>query len=216
MSLPKPYYEEPGIQIYHGDCREILPFEVDVLLTDPPYGIGYKSGWEGKLARSIEGDLDTEPRDQALALQEGTPALVFGTYRSPAPTATRQILIWDTKGALGMGDLSLPWKPSHQQIHVIGSGFTGRRDTDVLSYAPVQATAKNGRLHPHQKPLALIVNLLGKCPPGVVLDPFMGSGTTLLAAKNLGRKAIGIEVSEEYCQIAARRLQQEVLPLEVY
>jgi site-specific DNA-methyltransferase (adenine-specific) len=121
------------------------------------------------------------------------------------------VLIWDTKGALGMGDLSLPWKPAHQEVYVIGAGFTGQRTSDVLCYAPVQAKAANGRVHPHQKPVNLLCDLISKCPPGTVLDPFMGSGSTLRAAKDLGRKAIGIEVDEAYCEIAARRMGQEVL-----
>ena len=119
------------------------------------------------------------------------------------------LLIWDTKGANGMGDLSIPWKPSHQEIYVWGSGFVGHRGSDVLSFPPEQSF---GRDHPHAKPVDLMQELVGKTT-GTVLDPFMGSGTTLVAAKNLGRKAIGIEIEERYCEIAALRCSQGVLAL---
>jgi len=212
VTLPTPYYDRDGITIYHGDCREILPLlTADVLVTDPPFGIDYESGHFGTLARSIDGDEDTAARDEALRLWGDRPALVFGSWRAPRPAATRMVLIWDTLGALGMGDLSLPWKPAHQEIYVLGSGFTGHRGTDVLSFPPVQSMAANGRLHPHEKPVPLLRALIEKCPAGTVLDPFMGSGTTLRAAADLGRRAIGIEINEDYCRIAVERLRQGVL-----
>lgn len=216
MSLPRPFYEDGSVTIYHGDMRGIGPRIVwgDVLVTDPPYGIDYNSGRRrADLAASIEGDRDTSLRDELLDEWWPKPALVFGTWRIPRPKDTKARLIWDTKGALGMGDLSIPWKPSDQEIYVLGSGFTGHRGSNVLSVAPVQSTAKNGRLHPHQKPVALMAALLEKCPDGTVTDPFMGSGSTLVAAKQLGRKAIGIELEERYCEIAAERCSQEVLDL---
>lgn len=217
----KPYYDDGrGIVIYHGDCREILPHlpKVDLVLTDPPYGIAYDTGhrvpgvtpWSGQ----IYCDENTSARDQALALLDGLPMLVFGSRKCNPPAGTRMVLVWDKGAALGMGDLELPWKPSSEEIYVIGKGFRGKRDESNVIYAhPTQAMAKNGRVHPNEKPIKLIQKLLHKCPAGVVCDPFMGSGTTLRAAKDLGRKAIGIEIEERYCEIAARRLAQEVLAL---
>jgi DNA modification methylase len=210
-----PYYQEPGITIYHGDCREVLDWRAaDVLLTDPPYGIYYHSGarrLEGN-ACSIIGDEDTILRDFVLSVWKG-PALVFGTWRVPKPAHTRGVLVWDKGGALGMGDLSLPWKFDHEEIYVLGSGFVGSRDSgSVLRCAPEQSI---GRAHPHQKPVHLITRLLTKCPAGIVSDPFMGVGTTLRAAKDLGRQAIGIEIEERYCEIAVNRLRQGVLPLAI-
>lgn len=213
----KPYYEHGGITIFHGDCRDSLDDLRDVaaVVMDPPYGIAYQSGRFGVLAREIVGDEDTSLRDAVICqIRPGTPMLVFGSWKQPRPAGTHTLLVWDTKGALGMGDLSVPWKPSHQEIYVIGKGFTGRRDTDVLSYAPVQSTAANGRVHPHQKPVDLLIALIAKCPEtGAILDPFCGSGSALVAAKNLGRRAIGVEIEERYCEIAAKRLSQEVLDL---
>lgn len=214
MGLPSPYYQDTAVKIYHGDCREIMTVLVaDVMVTDPPFGISYMSGWDGVLDRSIVGDDSAELRDFILSLWRPRPALIFGSWKVWRPPETRMVLIWDTQGALGMGDLSLPWKPSHQEVYVLGHGFSGPRTSDVLSFHPCQSTALRGRTHPHEKPLPLLCELVNKCPPGIVLDPFMGSGTTLRAAKDLGRNAIGIEIEERYCEIAAKRMSQEVLQL---
>jgi hypothetical protein len=211
------YYQDDHVTLHLGDCLRLMdggtwPHIADVMVSDVPYGIAYESGARRRtLARSIEGDADTSARDAALAMWGDRPALIFGTWRRPRPKATRQVLIWDTKGALGMGALDLPWKPSHQEIYVLGKGFTGRRGSDVLTYAPVQSLGYNGRVHPHEKPVTLMAALIDKCPPGVIADPFAGSGATLVAAKQLGRKAIGVELEEKYCEIIARRLDQGVL-----
>jgi site-specific DNA-methyltransferase (adenine-specific) len=210
-----PYYEDQWVRLFHGDCREITDWvAADVLFTDPPYGIAYQSGKDGTLPRSIAGDEDTTLRDQALVRWGNRPALVFGTWRPPRPAATHTRLVWDTKGALGMGDLSVPWKPSDQEIYVLGKGFTGRRDSNIIVCAPVQSMATNGRLHPHEKPVALLAALLGKCPPGVIADPFAGSGSLGVAAKMLGRRAVLVELDERYCEITAKRLAQDSLPFE--
>lgn len=212
----KPYYEDDLVTLYHGDCMlneggDWLE-DGDVLVTDPPYGIDYRSNAQRvSMARSIHGDKDTTARDKVLELWGDQPALVFGTWRIERPTATRQLLIWDTKGALGMGAMDLPWKPAHQEVYVLGKGFEGPRTTDVLRFAPVQAMASNGRLHPHEKPIALMAELIRKCPGEYVVDPFAGSGSTLVAAKQESRHAIGVEINEEYCEIAAKRLSQDLL-----
>ena len=214
-----PYYEDDLVVLYHGDCMAFDEWKVGgkVLVTDPPYGIDYRSNSrhsEGsQLARSIAGDKDTSARDAVLDAwgDRFRPALIFGTWRIPRPETTRQVLIWDTKGALGMGALDLPWKPSHQEVYVIGHGFTGRRGSDVLTHAPVQSLGYNGRQHPHEKPIGLMQDLIDKCPPGAVVDPFAGSGSTLVAAKQIGRRAVGVELEERYCEIAAKRLAQDTL-----
>jgi hypothetical protein len=105
----KPYYEDSQVTLYHGDCREATAWlDADVLVTDPPYGIAYNSGSRREnLAASIVGDEDTSLRDWALEAW-GRSALVFGTWRIPRPAGTHTRLIWDTKGALGMGNLSCP------------------------------------------------------------------------------------------------------------
>lgn len=209
--MSAPFYTDELVQLWHGDYRDHLAWlEANVLFTDPPYGIAYKSGSRrDTLAASIAGDLDTSERDDALELWGDRPALVFGTWRAPRPPGTHTRLIWDTKGALGMGDLSVPWKPSDQEIYVLGHGFKGRRSSNVIVCPPVQSMSRNGRQHPHEKPVALLAadDLMGKCPPGVLADPFAGSGSLGVAAKMMGRRAVLVEVDERYCEIAAKRLQ---------
>jgi DNA methylase len=209
------FHEEPGITLYCGDCREVLSeIHADVLLTDPPYGIAYTTGWRSPLdmARHVAGDHSTELRDFVLAWWGNEkPALVFGSWRVTKPAGTRTVLIYDKGGATGMGDLALPWKPSHEEIYVLGRGFVGSRDCGSVLQGRIQSTAYRGRFHVTEKDHRTLGALLSKCPDGIVLDPFSGCGSTLVAAKNLGRRAIGIEIEPRYCEIAVKRLRQEVL-----
>jgi DNA modification methylase len=215
-----PYYQDEQTCLYHGDCREVLAWlEADVLLVDPPYGIDYDSGSpRDELAASIEGDKDTTVRDDVLALWGDRPALVFGTWRIPRPDGVQERLIWDSKGALGMGDLSIPWKRADQEIYVLGhtttGGFRGHRSSNVLVCPPVQSMARNGRLHPHEKPVPLLAALIEKCPPGVLADPCAGSGSLGVAAKLLGRKAVLVESDARYLDKIVRRLDQGALTFD--
>lgn len=198
-------------QVLEGDWRDYPEAfrAANACIMDPPYGIGYQSNSRssGAVRQSIRGDADTTERDDALALWGDRPALVFGSWKRPRPAGTHTLLVWDTKGALGMGDLSVPWKPSHQEVYVLGHGFTGPRGTDVLRYAPVQAMASNGRVHPHQKPVDLLVALLEKCPrEWLVLDTFAGSGSLGVACVRTGHAYIGIEIDGADVAIARRRI----------
>jgi site-specific DNA-methyltransferase (adenine-specific) len=202
-----PYYQDSLVTIYHGDCRDVAEWlDADVMLTDPPYGMAYVSGWK---ARAIVGDHSTAGRDIALFMWGNRPALVFGRWSVQHPQSTRTVLTWDKGDWPGMGDLALPWGLSTEEIYVIGDGFNGKRAGSVIRVDRLTGET----IHPNEKPVALIYALLDKCPPGTVADPFMGSGTTLRAAKDLGRRAIGIEIEERYCEIAAKRMGQEVLAL---
>jgi site-specific DNA-methyltransferase (adenine-specific) len=119
----------------------------------------------------------------------------------------RGLLVWD-KGTPGMGDLN-HWGPSYELIASAGSGkTTGSRDQSILRYPTVPPARRH---HPTEKPTSLLEYLIGKIDAATVLDPFAGSGSTLVAARNLGRRAIGIEVEERYAETAARRLSQGVL-----
>lgn len=214
--MVEPYYQDDMVTLYHGDCLEITDWlAADVLVTDPPYGVDYQSGkTRDGLAASILNDKDTSYRDGVLSLWGDRPALVFGSWKIARPEKTKTRLIWDTLGALGMGDLSIPWKPADQEIYVLGTGkWQGRRSNNVISIPPVQSMAKNGRLHPHEKPLRLMDELIAKTVGATIADPFSGSGSTLVSASRLGRKAIGIELDEAYCEITAKRLSQQTFDL---
>lgn len=216
----QPYYSADGIDLYHGDCREILhDLTADVIVTDPPYGYGYASsgGPRGHAPwrdTSITGDDSTRARDDVLAVWSPRPALVFGSWKRPKPTGVRAVLVWDKGGAAGMGDLSIPWKPNWEEIYVIGKGFTGPRTTGVLTGHRSAPSIATGRLHPNEKPVSLLRELLDKCPPGPVLDPFAGSGSTLVAARELGRASVGVEIDEKWCEVIARRLSKAPLMLD--
>jgi DNA modification methylase len=215
--MSAPYYQDDLVTLYHGDCREITAWlEADVLVTDPPYGYSHRSGGgpRGKASwrnSSIANDADTSARDWVIDTWGERPALVFGSWKRPRPARARALLIWDKGGHAGMGDLSLPWKPNFEEIYVLGTGFLGSRDSGVLSGHHVPANETAGRVHPHEKPHSLMCSLITKCPRGVIADPFAGSGTTLRAAKDEGRKAIGVELDERYCEVIAKRLSQDTL-----
>jgi site-specific DNA-methyltransferase (adenine-specific) len=219
-----PYYEDDHVTIYHGDCLDLVDdLSFDVVVTDPPYGMGYKSGWARDLIwndvygdagdGSIESDGGTETRDAFFAsVSLDTPAVVFGRYGIEPPFNPSAVLVWDKGMSAGMGDLRTRWRPNWELIFTRGDGFTGGRDSGVISAFPNIPRVSMGRRHPHAKPTELLSYLIDKSPPGVILDPFMGAGPTLRAAKNLGRHVIGIELVEKYCEVAAKRMGQEVLP----
>lgn len=202
----KPYYQDDLITLYNADCREVEEWlTADVLVTDPPYGMAYKSGWQD---REIAGDKDTGVRDAALELWGDKPALVFGRWDCPHPVKARMCLTWDKGDWPGMGDLQLPWGPSTEEIYVLGIGFVGEKRAGSILHGD-RMTGNTS--HPNQKPVGLMRRLLSNCPQGVVADPFAGSGSTLRAAKDAGRQAIGVELDEAYCEVIVKRLAQESL-----
>lgn len=211
------YYADESVTLFHGDCREINAWlGADVLVTDPPYGMALKSSWGGSMGDlQIAGDDSTTVRDEALAMWlPARPALVFGRWDIPTPVGARMRLTWDKGEHVGMGDLALPWKPNTEDIYVIGSGFKGFRSGSVLRHLAIAGCVgranKGVRNHPTEKPIGLMADLIDKTV-GAIADPFAGSGSTLVAAKQLGRKAIGVELEERYCEVIAKRLAQGVL-----
>ena len=202
----KPYYDEDGITIYHGDCCEILlDLEFDVVVTDPPYGIGFAGYNHGTVA----GDEDDELACWLIGAFDG-PLVMFGANHYP----TRL----DTPGAWSCWDK----RANANADRMFGSPFelvwARGDDTPGKMYRVQHGGVVNAdgagvkRQHPTQKPLTLMSRIIQDwAPSGVIADPFMGSGTTLAAAHVLGRKAIGIELEERYCEIAAKRLAQGVL-----
>lgn len=211
--MSAPYYADDQVTLYHGDCLGRLEWlEADVLVTDPPYGMSYVSNSSRYGSTDpIAGDADAGLRDAVLGRWGPRPALVFGTWRVDRPWAARALIVWDKGDSPGMGDLSLPWGPSHEEVYVLGDGWTGRRGGSVIRNNTLPPASSYRPDHPTPKPVALMERLLERCPPGVIADPFSGSGSTLVAARNLGRKAIGVELEERYCEIIAKRLAQDVL-----
>lgn len=205
-----PYYEKDGIILYLGDCREVTAWlEADVLVTDPPYGMAYVSNrrQDGPSA-PIQGDQAADLRDAVLGAWGGRPALMFGTWRVPRPTSARHLLVWDKGDNPGTGDLTMPWGNSSEEVYVLGRGWQGQRGTNVLRFPTLSHQSAVRPDHPTPKPVALLESLIAKCPPGVIADPFAGSGSTLLAARAQGRRCIGVEVEERYCELIAGRLAQ--------
>jgi len=213
----KPYYEEAGITVYCADCREVLPTlgAVDLILTDPPYGIRHKSSHVCETTTAhwvkseIDGDSDESLRDFVLEWHPGDYA-IFGSKKTSHPVRFVELLVWDKGPASGMGDLTIPFKPSFEFIYIGGRLWSGSRDEGVVKNHWIVTRASMGRVHPNEKPVSLFRYLLTKHPGTLILDPFMGSGTTLVAAKQLGRRAIGVDTEERYCEIAADRLRQSV------
>lgn len=207
------YYEDDSIRLYHGDCLEITDWlEADVLVTDPPYGMGYylHSRAGKNAAQEVVGDQDTAARDAALKAWGKRPALVFGSWRNERPVCD-QVLIWDKGDEAALGHPT--FFSAFEEVYVIGTGWVGPRRSNVIR---VNGMARGGTDrktfgHPTPKPSGLMEVLIAHCPPGVIADPFAGSGATLVAASLAGRKAIGVELEERYCEVIAKRLSQGVL-----
>ena len=221
----KPYYQEKGITIYHADCREVIHTldKVDLVLTDPPYGISGGTGGTSK-ARNRGGytgrftsQMDT-PEFVKTVVVEVIKQLLSNTKALIVTPGNKNFSLYPQPDSLGM----------YYQPQGAGIQRWGWCDCQPIFYYGI--SPKQGRLvepcsfkltkqddcdydHPCPKPYQgwkkLLMKGLGDLP-GPVLDPFMGSGTTLRAAKDLGRQAIGIEIEEKYCEIAAKRLGQEV------
>jgi DNA modification methylase len=219
-----PYYQDSAVKIYHGDCREIVPTlgRFDLLLTDPPYeltatggGIGAKRQYLADISGHIDGGFDMSILDafpnwivfcskrQLVRLLQKAEAKVWSlvTWNKPNPTP------------LCAGNY-LP--DAEYIVHAYESGRLFGEYRDKSRYI-VHPAEQNDFAHPSVKPLAVVSKMvtLGTQPGETIIDPFAGSGTTGRAAKDLGRKAVLIEREERYCEIAARRMAQEVLPLNL-
>lgn len=222
------YYQDDLVTLYHGDCLQDPDAWTlaDVLVTDPPYGMGWVSGQgsyraNGELVKHftepIAGDEDTTTRDTALKAWGERPAIVFGTWKIPRPAGVDKRVIWDKEG-MAPGPVKCNVLTTDEEIYFIGSGFvkTSPPMQSVITTHEHRSAYVTRIGHPTPKPLALMETLVGRCPAEwVIADPFAGSGSTLIAARNLGRHVIGVEVNEAYCEPAAKRLAQGALPLGV-
>ena len=213
--MTTPYFQNDLVTLYHGDCLEVTEWlNADVLVTDPPYGVDYKSNmdrggrtnWHDK----IKGDENLEVRNKALSLWgSNQAALVFGTWKAEKPADTKQTVIWDKSPCGFMGDLSIPFGSSHEEIYCLGKdGWAGKRQGSIVKAQMLMSADRDRPDHPTPKPIGLMEMLINKTV-GVIADPFAGSGSTLIAARNLGRHSIGVEFEEKYCELIASRLSQD-------
>lgn len=218
-----PYYRDDQVTLYHGNCLENTEWlKADVLVTDPPYGRAWKQGeLQGHTGNSdarsgIANDRNTSHRDRALELWNGKPAIVFGDLMlAPAPGA-KLTGIYHKYPTEGFRGAIAGIRRDAEAIYFVGpwpSGLGGRSSVfssrRMISGTHGAVATAGG--HPHTKPGDVMEQLVELCPQGVIADPFAGGGSTLVAARNLGRKAIGVELEERYCEIAARRLDQMCL-----
>ena len=216
------YYQDEHITLYHGDCLEITDWlQADILVTDPPYGMGHTARGTydpatGKTHKPqgrerVNNDHTTEARDSALEAWGDKPALVFGTWRQPRPAETRHRLIWWKQGQ-PPGPAKASFMLQDEEIYILGRGWieTSPPMRTVIATNEHRSLEVTKIGHPTPKPVGLMEQLIERAPDGVIADPFAGSGATLVAARNLGRKAIGVELEEKYCEIIANRLNQNV------
>ena len=193
------YYQDASVTIYHGDSFEIIPKlgRFDLMLTDPPYGLKMSGGTWGKKMDATYKAWDAETKDLTPLLTKARDQVIWGgNYFTLKPS--RGWLIWKKPHLPTLSDAELAWTNADRNIRVFEST---RNDGETKE-------------HPTQKPLDLMTWCLSFYPDAqTVLDPFGGSGTTARACKDLGKQCVLIEREERYCEIAARRLSQEVLPL---
>ena len=218
---PEPYYRDELVTLYCGDCREVTEWlAADVLVTDPPYGRNWSNHralpGHTRTVGGIAGDKDTSTRDSALALWGDRAAVAFGDLMLAPPHGTKQVLIYAKPRLSGMTGTTAGWQRNAEAIYLIGpwsSGWGGQNS--IIPTAEKALSGANGLTrrvgHPHAKPVDVMETLIAACPPGSVADPFAGSGSTLVAAKNLGRRAVGVDLEERYCERAVLRLSQMTL-----
>jgi len=234
MSLPTPYWtsEDGRLVIYHGDCLDVLPElvggGVDLILTDPPYNVRSVdialAGRSAMVRDFGEWDEDWSPVPHLIewerVLRDGGSALAFtsdrllSAYRE-GPLKPRGTVVWQKdnppphpRPAYVQATEWIVWLQKEGAAATWnGTGYTINVERDA---AP---SGSERTAHPTQKPIDLSRRLIQRHsnPGDLILDPFMGSGTSLRAAADLGRRAIGIEINEDYCRIAIERLRQGVL-----
>jgi site-specific DNA-methyltransferase (adenine-specific)/modification methylase len=210
----KPYYEASGITIYCGDCRELLSVipPSAAIVSDPPYGVGYVHGKGGGcLAKStVFADVpvygDSTPFNPWPWVSFPRCVLFGANHYAPKLPPSPTWIVWDKRCGLmenDQADCELAWVKDSGPARVIRHYWNG------MLKASEQGES---RVHPTQKPIAVMEWVISRYAKtgDIIADPYMGSGTTLIAAKKLGHRAIGIEIEEKYCEIAAKRLSQEV------
>lgn len=217
----KPYYQDNYATLYLGDCRDVIPnVKFDVSISDPPYGARRPCA-----RRTAEKQFDEVAnndqvypdwiKDLHTSTNENGAAYIFtcwdvlsewSTAMTDAQFRVRNCIVWN-KTVHGCGDLQTCWGPRHEMILFGAKGrhiLKGKRPVDVISVPKVSPSQLK---HPYEKPQELLLKII-KASDGTIFDPFCGSGTTLVAAKLLGRTSIGCEINEAYCELTAQRLAQ--------
>lgn len=230
----KPYYQDEWVTIYHGDCletmSEIEDGSMDILVTDPPYNIGKKYGPGTNDKRGLEEYWQWFDEVFSLVSQKVNTGYFYISHSDKGIYTAKpeleklgleyiQTLIWWGRNGYSMQLHRKSWSYRHEPILFFCKGDPdpllvgdkGMWYTSVIEVPRPQSNFSEGRYHPTQKPVNLYKTLIQRTPGKVILDPFMGSGTSLIAAKGLERKAIGLEIEEEYCEIAAKRCVSAVL-----
>jgi DNA modification methylase len=221
--MSDPYYQDDHVTIYHGDCREVLPdlSGIGSIVTDPPFFMPathyssrtvWRRSWGdalvlGQWLADTLGHLRTDPESVAVFCDGASYPVFYASLYTRYQNSSA--VVWD-KGRIGMGS---PWRRSFEMILHMWNGTIAPEDKGQPDVIRVATVPTEKRLHPVDKPDEVLRQIMGVVaqPTGVILDPFAGGGSTLRAAKDLGRKAIGVEIDERYCEIAARRCAQEVL-----
>jgi site-specific DNA-methyltransferase (adenine-specific) len=227
-----PYYQDDWVTIYHGDCREILPsVSAGIAVTSPPFNKGKMSG--GYVMDNYLSHADDMPHEKYVAWQREVISLLWSavdgaifynhkpqirggvavlpTELIPEEVVLRQIIIWDRGG--GVNYSPGHFCPCYEWIMLLCHQSFALKDRPASAIGDVWRIppADVKMAHPCPFPELLARRAIEPTTAQAVLDPFMGSGTTLRAAKDLSRKAIGIEIEEKYCEIAANRMSQEVM-----
>ena len=206
-----PYYEQDGIVIYHGDCREVLPsLSVDVVIGDPPYGVGIEyASYEDEITKTTAMVMDFVKTATSVAR---CVAFTVGKYDTEKELYRLLPPRWRMCWYKGAQSTASPIGFTDWEAVLVYGEMVHNHAHDYFYAQPEQMGAFG---HPCPKPLQfarILISRLAK-PGEVICDPFMGSGTTLRAAKDIGHRAIGIELEEKYCEIAAKRLAQGALDL---
>lgn len=217
----KPYYEDATTKLYLGDCRMIAPSlgRFDLLLTDPPYGIGEARGKNKKRTNLVEAKDygiaawdDKPPADWVLRMliDQAKWCAIFGANFFSLPPSSCW-LVWDKDNTGEFADCELAWTNFPKAVRKFRWRWNG-----MIQEHGSRSPYKEDRVHPTQKPRAVMKWAITIAPelPTSIFDPFAGSGTTLLAAKESNIPAVGIEIDERFCEIAAGRLSQGVLQLD--
>jgi len=226
----KPYYQDKYATIYLGDCLELLPDmpKVDLVLTDPPFNQGYhyknysdnlsEVEYLGLINRAIEfpAVLIHYPENSiriSMFWNCVPNECIAWVYNGHTPKKWRMISWFGVSPDLSLGCQDFKNKTDKRIVKKIKNGINGAALYDWWECQQVKNVSIEKTDHPCQMPLLIMKRIVQITLGETILDPFMGSGTTLVAAKQLNRKAIGIEIEEKYCEVAAQRLSQEVLDL---